>query len=267
VDNRTRSPSYPSTSLEQAIEIVRRLHREERTNTVDREVAAKAIGYSGLTGRSATILSDLSQYGLVERTGKSGLRVSALAVDILHPDDRHSLAAALREAAQKPDLYQRIMERFTDGLPSQNALESFLVKQGFTFVAIPPAVRAFKETFSYLENATGSESNSPATRPMTDSVLDQGLDEATTMEREQLTPPARAVPPAATSYPFAGLSVVGPDVRLVNKQIHIAGVLETQADVDDVIETLTFLRSKVKPAPSEPVPETFTMAPEPIKEG
>ena len=78
-----RSPSYPSTPLEEAIDLARKLHQVERKNPIDREVAAKALGYSGITGRSATILSNLIQYGLLEKTGKNEVRVADRAVEIM----------------------------------------------------------------------------------------------------------------------------------------------------------------------------------------
>lgn len=253
---RTRSPSYPSTTIDQAIEFARRLHSVERTNAVERDVAAKAMGYTGLSGRSATVLSDLSQYGLLDRAGKSEVRVSSLAVELIYPDDQRSFEVYLKQAATKPELFQRIVERFPDGTPSAAALEAFLIKTGFTHTAIPAAVRAFRETYSYLENAIVSESNSPALQRVPESSSDQRLDEAATMDRSMLTAPAVASPQPVAGKAPATTQSVGPDVRLVNKQIHLAGILDTQADADDLIATITALKAMLKPA----VP---TLAPEP----
>lgn len=258
---RMRSPTYPSTPLEQAIDMVRKLHQLERTNPVDREVAAKGLGYGGISGRSATVLSNLIQYGLLAKTGKNEVRVTERAVEILYPDNEDSKAAALSAAAEEPELFQRIRERFQDGMPSANALHSFFVKLGFTDTAIPSAIRAFQETFTFLENAIESGSHVRRSAGVQESSSDQSVDEAPTMNHPMLPPSAKAAPPSTANYPFAGLTSVGPDVRLVNKQIHIAGVLDSQADVDDVIETLTFLRAKVKPAPSEPAPLPTTSEP------
>ncbi len=160
MNTRMRSPTYPSTPLAEAIEIIRKLHQVERKNPIDREVAAKALGYSGISGRSATILSNLIQYGLLEKAGKNEVRVTDRAVEIIYPHSSQERAAALRGAAQEPELFQGIMKRFTDGIPSSNALEAFLIREGFTDAAIQPAIKAFRETFLFLEKETENGSYS-----------------------------------------------------------------------------------------------------------
>lgn len=246
---RARSPSYPNTPIQQAIAAVKRIHLAERTNAVDRGVAAKAMGYVGLTGRSATVLSDLSQYGLVERAGKSEVRVTPLAVEILHPDDLLTWEAALETAARHPDLFQKVAERFPDGRPSEAALESFLVKQGFTYTAIPYALRAYRETFSYLENAVVSDRNVNSAAVVSDSSSNQRVDEADAMTLPAVTGPTKGSPPPAVGKAPVVPVVTGPDVRLVNKQIHLGGILVNQAEADDLIITIKALRAMLKPSP------------------
>lgn len=148
---RVRSPGYPSISLPQAIDITRRLHEKNRSNPTDREAAAKDIGYSGLTGQSAKILSSLQHYGLVEKAGKGGLRVSRIAVDIIHPANPGGRNAALREAASSPDLFNTLATHFSDGIPSENTLRSYLMRENFSSAAIPSAVMSFIETYRFLQ--------------------------------------------------------------------------------------------------------------------
>ena len=81
---RSRSPQYPSLSLPQSIDMVVKLHKANRTSVITRETAAKDMGYSGLTGRSLTVIAALAQFGLVEKAGKGDIKVSRRAVDILH---------------------------------------------------------------------------------------------------------------------------------------------------------------------------------------
>ena len=159
--NRMQSPSYPSNDLEQSIDFIKKIHDAERSNSVDRDVAAQAMGYSGLSGRSSKVLSNLLQYGLLEKSGKNEVRVSRRALDILHPQDAETQISAVRDAAREPLLFQRISERFPDGIPSEAALRSFLVREEFTDAAIPSAVKAYLGTFQYLEylsSTTGSQS-------------------------------------------------------------------------------------------------------------
>ena len=158
MSSRIQSPSYPSTPLEKAIDLVRKFHSAERTNVVDREVAAKAMGFSGISGHSAKVLSNLIQYGLIEKAGKNEVRVTGRAVELLHPESTQSRNDALVEAAFSPALFQKIGERFPDGQPSDNALRSYLVRENFTDAAIPSALRAYRETYQYLERLHAADS-------------------------------------------------------------------------------------------------------------
>lgn len=153
---RSRSPQYPSLSLPQAIDMVQKLHKANRTSTITRETAAKDLGYTGLTGRSLTVLAALAQYGLVERAGKGDIKVTRRAVDILHSVDDADRLEAIQEAAFAPNLFQQLHERFPEGVPSQNALRSHLIKQEFGDVALGPAISAFLETIAFAENAKES---------------------------------------------------------------------------------------------------------------
>lgn len=153
---RQRSPSYPSLSLPQAIDMVEKLHKSNRTSMISRETAAKDMGYSGITGRSLTVIAALAQYGLIERAGKGNIKVSRRAVDILHAVDEADRVEAIQEAAFSPKLFMQLHERFPEGVPSQNALRSYLIQQEFADVAIGPAITAFLETNVYAENAKNS---------------------------------------------------------------------------------------------------------------
>ena len=156
---RVRSPSYPSVPLMEAVELVNKIHGKNRTNVLDREAAVKDMGYSGLTGRSGKLLATLTQYGLIERAGKGGVKVTQIAVDILHPQNDADQARALREAAFHPDLFAALQERFPDGVPSDNALRSHLMREGFATAAIAPTVNSFLETCRFLQQKNAYESH------------------------------------------------------------------------------------------------------------
>ncbi|MDX2264003.1 MAG: hypothetical protein NW215_03420 [Hyphomicrobiales bacterium] len=164
MNTRMRSPSYPSTALSEAIDLIAKLHKAERTNPTERGVAVQAMGYSGISGRSAKILSDLAQYGLLEKGAKNEVRVSRRAVEILYPDSAASKRRAIREAVLGVELFQRISERFPDGRPSEAALRSYFVREEFTDAAIPSAIKAYMETYQFMEdaNVSGSHSQPPA---------------------------------------------------------------------------------------------------------
>lgn len=150
--SRMRSPSYPSVPLNQAIDLVRKIHRSCRSNVITRENAVHEMGYSGLTGRSMKVLSALLQFGLLEKAGTGDVKVTQRAVDILHGIDESDRNEATLEAAYAPQLFRDIHERFPDGIPSEGVIRSYLIQQDFVDVAIGPAITAFMETYRTVEH-------------------------------------------------------------------------------------------------------------------
>lgn len=159
---RSNSPGYPNFPLPKAISMVRAIYSQDRRNIIDREVAAKHVGYNGLNGASEKALGSLAHYGLVEKAGKGQLRVSQIAVDILHPESPEGRNSALQQAAFGPAVFADIRERFTDGLPSEDALKSWMMREEFLDRAINPVTKAYLETCRYLEQENAMESVRPS---------------------------------------------------------------------------------------------------------
>jgi len=156
---RMRSPNYPAIPLGQAIELVKEIHAKNRTNVIDRGSAARDMGYSGLTGRTLKLLGALGQFDLVAKAGKGDLKVTQTAVDILHGLDTKTKAEALRKAGTAPRLFKELHERFTDGIPSENVIRSYLIQQGYGDAAIGPVIKSFIDTNHFLENSAAIESH------------------------------------------------------------------------------------------------------------
>ena len=108
------------------------------------------MGYTGLTGRSAKVLSDLLQYGLLEKAGKNEVRVSRRAIEVIHPESEKSALQAIADFAFEPELFQIVREKFPSGTPSEGALRSFLIRENFTDAALPSAMRAYLQTAEFV---------------------------------------------------------------------------------------------------------------------
>ena len=172
-----RSPSYPVASLNEAIGQVRKIEKLYRSSSVDREVAAKLIGYSSLSGPANKALAALAQFGLVERAGKGEMRVTSRAQAILHPNSDQEQHEQLRAAAVEPQLFRELQERFPDMIPPEDGVVTYLNRQGFNQSAIRPAAKAYLQTLRFLEEAGVNESHgvSEAT-PAESSVPDEEKD-------------------------------------------------------------------------------------------
>ncbi|MCK0167053.1 hypothetical protein MWU52_05780 [Jannaschia sp. S6380] len=157
-----RSPSYPSMALSDAVEAVRKIEAEYVTSAVDREIAAKLIGYSSLSGPANKALAALASYGLVERAGKGMMKVSGRARAILHPDSEDEKTENLRAAALEPRLFQDIKERFPDiAIPPEAGVINYLRREEFNPSAVRPAAKAFLETMAFVETLRESDSHVP----------------------------------------------------------------------------------------------------------
>lgn len=155
-----RSPSYPSMSLEEATEAVGKIEAQYRGSAVDRENAAKLLGYSGLSGPANKSLAALASYGLVERAGKGMMRVTSRARSILHADSDSSKARELREAALEPKLFQELKERFQDvRVPPLDGVVTHLNREGFNPKAVAPAAKAFVTTMQFIESLEDGSGN------------------------------------------------------------------------------------------------------------
>jgi hypothetical protein len=124
------------------------------------------MGFAGVTGHSQKMLSNLSHFGLIEKSGKGGIRVTELAAKILASHSQGERIGALREAAFTPDLFAEIRDQWKDGYVSTNGLQSFLERGGFADAAIQPAIKSYQSTYDFLQQEGGTESHSA--EPSTD---------------------------------------------------------------------------------------------------
>lgn len=153
-EKRVRSPNYPALSLPDAIEKVTALYRTMHTHAAPRDVVAKGMGYTSLNGASATAISALHKYGLLERDGEE-VKVGERALRILHPHSPQEKADAIREAAQEPQLFAELAERFPGRLPNEELLRNYLVRKGFAPSAVSSVILAYRETIEFAEREAG----------------------------------------------------------------------------------------------------------------
>src|SRR5690242_11599744 len=103
---RGKSPSYPNFSLKKAVEYADQIFTADRRNPIDRLVAIKHMGYTSKSGASDKAIGTMMQYGLLEKAAKGEVRISQVAVDILHPDKPADRTAALYRAGLAPALFK-----------------------------------------------------------------------------------------------------------------------------------------------------------------
>ncbi|MCH8091203.1 MAG: hypothetical protein IIC57_02530 [Proteobacteria bacterium] len=220
---RVRSPNYPSISLPAALERIRKIHAAEGTNDIDRGSLVQMLGYIGLTGPSAKLLSSLGKYGLITKVGLGEVKISDLAMDILFGEPSQKTEAIWR-AANSPSLFAELNEKWPERQPGDQSLHSFLARKGFSLKVLDRVMTAYRDTMSLVSGESG--------------VYDTS--------RNSLTDPAEApmqpethTPPAPTISPLINK---GFDIGFVGTAIRMSGMVGSKSEAAKVIKALQALQ-------------------------
>lgn len=149
---KARSPSYPAISLKEALEKINQIYERDYQNPIPKAVVASHMGYGGLNGKSLGVLAALSKFGLLEGRGNES-RVTDLAVKIIaHPHGTPERAEAIKEAAEKPELFNELNARFQNGKASDQAIRSHLLTQKFIPAGADALIRSYRETKQLVDS-------------------------------------------------------------------------------------------------------------------
>src|SRR5436309_1153755 len=123
-----RSPNYPSVTLEQAVEHVRRFYEVHRRSATPYAVAATVLGFNTLSGPAKSRIGALKQYGLLDVDKQGYLRLSerGLTLAISSPASPEHLKA-LQAAALSPAIFAEIYRDKQDA--SDDTIRYYLVRE------------------------------------------------------------------------------------------------------------------------------------------
>lgn len=146
-----RSPNFPSMSLGDAVDAVKRVYAAEGRSKAPRLSIVKPLGYSSVNGRSLSVLGALKAYGLVEGRADD-LRVSEEGFILSNaPADSTEYREALLASFRAPAAFQQFAEE--DRQASAETLKWKVQKAGFSPEAAERLVRVYRESRE-LVNAT-----------------------------------------------------------------------------------------------------------------
>lgn len=143
-----RSPKSPRNTLKATVDAVAKLFAGAKRAPISRDQAARTMGYTGITGVSATMLGSLGGYGLIQKRG-ADISVSDLAISILHPTGQDQRKSSIREAALTPPLFRELAEHYLE--VDANVLTSKLVQMGFSPDAAKITAKVFLANAAYAE--------------------------------------------------------------------------------------------------------------------
>jgi hypothetical protein len=224
-----------------AAEKGRKVYEKEHTHHAPKAAVAADLGYSGINGRSLTLIGALRQYGILEGNSEA-LRVTDDAVAYYELDKGPERNAALYRLLFKPPFFEYLRQQFGDTLPSEGTLRHFLIKEGFLQKAAEEVIGVYRENLELVKDVP---------KPYT---------EAST-ERTDIRDNTMATP-SVTNYSTSGDApfVVSPSVYSFSyplsadtkAELHIRGVVssdELEMLHDHIEMTIKALKRTSKPKP------------------
>ena len=148
-----RSPNCPQITFEDAIEKARKIYEKEKTHAAARIVVAQDLGYSGINGRSLTLIGTMRQYGILEGSGDA-LKVTKDAIAYFELDEGEEKSEALRQMVFSPTLFKELHQKFGDELPGDANLRHILVGRGFASSVADEVIRVYKANLELVQGKT-----------------------------------------------------------------------------------------------------------------
>lgn len=153
-----RSPSYPSMSLEDAVNAIKSAYKQEGKSWFPAESLAVAMGSRSLSGTARSRIGSLRQFGLVESDRTNGYRISDLGLAIAVNDEgTDTFVASVEEAFRRPEVYRDLWDNYRDA--SQNTLRNkLIVNSDYSEEAAGRLIDSFRESTRYIASiASGRE--------------------------------------------------------------------------------------------------------------
>ena len=221
--SRIRSPNYPMLSLPEAIEKVTAIYKAEQHLAAPKEVVAQALGYASLHALAGRVISAIEKYGLLEEASGDKVKVSALAMSILHPATPEEKQKAINEAAYKPSLFTTIKEEWGGERPSDTNLRVYLIRNKFSQDALDRVIQIYKETMDLVTPESGAYPGNDGEPKFPEHQEKPGMQPAIQQ-------------PSGRGAPLPG----GPmSVSFTGDRLQVSAVLEDGEAVDKLIKALT----------------------------
>lgn len=172
-----QGPNCPVHSLRELVDKSHLIFKRIGVQPGTKLDIARAMGYNGLHGTSYQLITDIIEYGLLEKTDGDKLKLSTLVLDILrsHSGDEKRIKA-LEKAAFTPFMFNELHTLYPDDLPDGADLEKNLQNMRLNPNKISSVVRAYRGTIEFLnEENSGSASKSMVKQDSKESIPPETL--------------------------------------------------------------------------------------------
>jgi hypothetical protein len=249
-----RSPNYPAISLAEAVGKVHKIYAEMYTHPADREAIAKNMGYTSLNGASASAISALQKFNLLEPgENKEEYKLSAQALNfVLFPKGNPDRVMAIKEIAFAPSTFHTLHERYGDRLPNDDVIRAYLIKSNFNPRAVSTVIRTFRDTIEFVkEEGAFDEGSDPAEVELSEASATNMHNTPEPNSSEQKQPAVGVVNPPVTqplALPQMQLGNITDSQRIrVSRRGYVDITFYTETEVtQEIIEQLRSFLDNLK---------------------
>lgn len=243
---RERSVSYPSSSLEVAVADIELLLSNLGKGPFSRDSAAKALGYAGVNGKSASRIATCVHFGLLTRTNSSYCisELSERIVKNITQDERHQ---ALIEAVKTPSLYTKLIDAFNEKALPQMLPNILSRNYGIADRASETAAQVFRDSIEFAgifrngiinvseQQSSGTEASDSENGQATDKMTSEQASYVCAVEQQQEK--SRSVRESGEGWSLAVNFTYSTNIpREIRKKIN--ELLDATDDVIDALEKL-----------------------------
>ena len=164
-----RSPNCPQITFEEAAQKGRRVYEKEHTHSAPKAAVAEDLGYSGINGRSLTMIGALRQYGILEGNSDA-MRITEDAVAYFELEEGSERTDAMIRMIFNPPFFAALRQQFGDNLPSEGNLKHYLIKEGFLPKAAEDVIQVYRANMALVSSGSKrytTEAGPPKELPMT----------------------------------------------------------------------------------------------------
>jgi hypothetical protein len=167
---RKKSPRAPSVSLEQAIDGAIKVYEKERRHPAPVEAVAQHLGYkSANNGAALKAMASIRYYGLLERPSEGMLAVSKDVESYQYAPSPELRRELVRKWLKTPPVFSDLLDKYSDGLPSDANLRFEFIQRGFLPDSVDSAVSVFRNSVNfaqYYEALPTEKKSEPIATPM-----------------------------------------------------------------------------------------------------
>lgn len=220
-----RSPRAPSMGLPEAVSKALMIYERERLNAVSADAVAGDIGYKDASsGAAKSAIAALRAFGLLRSPKLGLLAVSDSVQDYQFNPDESEKYKIRREWLASPKVYEILLGRYQDSLPSEKALKYELIQMNFSERGAEDCMQNFIQSVDFAAYYQKEPTLQPASSEHI-VVSDRAKVQVTSATQESASSPSDRIPIRLAGGRKAWLEIPSPfyetDKEIIINQVNL----------------------------------------------